>query len=145
MPCMVPCGTKCDELVESVTVRSKSGEPPTCTILHYVLCAHCVNNISVVCHEAMSSTEHMGQALVARQLVWPHFGSSSQPTQGVLLALLTSPLGGVFAQRAHSAGTARAQCAHSANYYGDYPGNNPENHPPVESCTTNSNLKNSNI
>ena len=27
--------------------------------------------------------------------------------------------GGVFAQRAHS-----------ANYYGDYPGNNPENHPP---------------
>ena len=28
-------------------------------------------------------------------------------------------LGGVFAQRGHS-----------ANYYGDYPGNNPENHPP---------------
>ena len=27
--------------------------------------------------------------------------------------------GGVFAQRGHS-----------ANYYGDYPGNNPENHPP---------------
>ena len=54
-------------------------------------------------------------------------------------------IGGVFAQRAHSAGTARAQCAHSANYYGDYPGNNPENHPPAESCTTNSNLKNSNI
>ena len=26
--------------------------------------------------------------------------------------------------------TARAQRAHSANYYGDYPGNNPENHPP---------------
>ena len=45
----------------------------------------------------------------------------------------------------HSAGTARAQCAHSANYYGDYPGNNPENHPPAESCTINSNLKNSNI
>ena len=41
--------------------------------------------------------------------------------------------------------TARAQCAHSANYYGDYPGNSPENHPPAESCTTNSNLKNSNI
>ena len=32
----------------------------------------------------------------------------------------TTPRGGVFAQRAHSAGTARAQCAHSANYYGDY-------------------------
>ena len=41
--------------------------------------------------------------------------------------------------------TARAQRAHSANYYGDYPGNNPENHPPAESCTINSNLKNSNI
>ena len=24
--------------------------------------------------------------------------------------------------------TARAQCAHSASYYGDHPGNNPENH-----------------
>ena len=42
--------------------------------------------------------------------------------------------GGVFAQRAHS-----------ANYYGDYPGNNPENHPPAESCTINSKLTNSNI
>ena len=41
--------------------------------------------------------------------------------------------------------TARAQCAHSANYYGDYLGNSPENHPPAESCTINSNLKNSNI
>ena len=40
------------------------------------------------------------------------------------------PTGGVFAQRAHS-----------ANYYGDYPGNNPENHPPAESCTINSKLK----
>ena len=40
-------------------------------------------------------------------------------------------LGGVFAQRGHS-----------ANYYGDYPGNNPENHPPTESCTINSKLKN---
>ena len=35
--------------------------------------------------------------------------------------------------------------SHSANYYGDYPGNNPENHPPAESCTINSKLKNSNI
>ena len=26
--------------------------------------------------------------------------------------------------------TARAQRGHSANYYGDYPGNNPENQPP---------------
>ena len=42
--------------------------------------------------------------------------------------------GGVFAQRAHN-----------ANYYGDYPGNNPENHAPAESCTINSKLKNSNI
>ena len=41
--------------------------------------------------------------------------------------------------------TARAQRAHSANYYGDYPGNNPENHAPAESCTINSKLKNSNI
>ena len=41
--------------------------------------------------------------------------------------------------------TARAQRAHNANYYGDYPGNNPENNPPAESCTINSNLKNSNI
>ena len=41
--------------------------------------------------------------------------------------------------------TARAQRVHSANYYGDYPGNNPENHPPAESCTINSKLKNSNI
>ena len=51
-------------------------------------------------------------------------------------------LGGAFL---HSAGTARAQRGHSANYYGDYPGNNPENHPPAESCTVNSKLKNSNI
>ena len=28
----------------------------------------------------------------------------------------------------HSAGTVRAQRGHSANYYADYPGNNPENH-----------------
>ena len=41
--------------------------------------------------------------------------------------------------------TARVQRAHSANYYGDYPGNNPENHAPAESCTINSKLKNSNI
>ena len=41
--------------------------------------------------------------------------------------------------------TARAQSAHSANYYGDYPGSNPENYPPAESCTINSRLKNSNI
>ena len=46
----------------------------------------------------------------------------------------TSYIEGVFAQRGHS-----------ANYYGDYPGNNPENHPPAESCTINSKLKNSNI
>ena len=45
-----------------------------------------------------------------------------------------SGIGGVFAQRGHS-----------ANYYGDYPGNNPENHAPAESCTINSKLKNSNI
>ena len=38
-----------------------------------------------------------------------------------------TPCVGAFS---HSARTARAQCAHSANYYGDYPGNNPENHPP---------------
>ena len=39
---------------------------------------------------------------------------------------------GVFTQRGHS-----------TNYYGDYLGNNPENHPPAESCTINSKLKNS--
>ena len=43
-------------------------------------------------------------------------------------------LGGIFAQRGHS-----------AHYYGDHPGNNPENHAPAESCTINSKLKNSNI
>ena len=37
--------------------------------------------------------------------------------------------------------TARAQRAHSANYYGDYPGNYPENHAPAESCTINSKLQ----
>ena len=42
-------------------------------------------------------------------------------------------------------GSVFAQRAHSANYYGDYPGNNPENHAPAESCTINSKLKNSNI
>ena len=36
---------------------------------------------------------------------------------------------GVFS---HSARTARAQRAHSANYYGDYPGNNPENHQSIQ-------------
>ena len=61
------------------------------------------------------------------------------------LLVLKMAIGGVFAQRAQSAGTARAQCAHSANYDRDYPGNSPKNHPPAESCTTNSNLKNSNI
>ena len=40
--------------------------------------------------------------------------------------------GGVFAQRGHSAR------AHSANYYGVYPGNTPENHPPTEACMINS-------
>ena len=57
-------------------------------------------------------------------------------------ALHTCPSWGAFS---HSARTARAQRAHSANYYGDYPCNNPENHPPAESCTINSKLKNSNI
>ena len=33
----------------------------------------------------------------------------------------------------------------SANYYDGYPGNNPENHSPAESCTIHSKLKNSNI
>ena len=32
--------------------------------------------------------------------------------------------------------TAQAQRAHSANYYGVYPGNIPENHPPTEACMT---------
>ena len=41
--------------------------------------------------------------------------------------------------------TARAQRTHSANYYGDHRGNNPQNHAPAESCTINSKLKNSNI
>ena len=44
------------------------------------------------------------------------------------------PAKGVFAQRGHS-----------ANYYDDYPGNNPENHAPAESCTIDSKLKKSNI
>ena len=35
------------------------------------------------------------------------------------VSIVKTNQGGVFAQRGHS-----------ANYYGDYPGNNPENHPP---------------
>ena len=38
----------------------------------------------------------------------------------------------------HSARTARAQRAHSASYYGVYPGNSPENLPPLEACMSNS-------
>ena len=41
--------------------------------------------------------------------------------------------GGVFAQRAHS-----------ASYYGVYPGNSPENLPPLEACMSNSKVRNSN-
>ena len=37
------------------------------------------------------------------------------------------PQGGVFAQRAHS-----------ASYYGVYPGNSPKNLPPLEACMSNS-------
>ena len=58
---------------------------------------------------------------------------------GAPIGLSPRILGGVFAR------CARAQRGHSANYYGDYPGNNPENHPPAESCKINSKLKNSNI
>ena len=57
------------------------------------------------------------QAEPTTLVAWPRPKAVSQP-----VALLFSPghiHGGVF-----------AQCAHSANYYGDYPGNNPENHPP---------------
>ena len=50
-----------------------------------------------------------------------------------------------FMERDYGEGGVFAQRGHSANYYGDYPGNNPENHPPAESCTINSKLKNSNI
>ena len=42
-------------------------------------------------------------------------------------------------------GATKGAFSHSANYYDDYPGNNPENHAPAESCTINSKLKNSNI
>ena len=41
--------------------------------------------------------------------------------------LMTGASGGVFAQRAHS-----------ASYYGVYPGNSPENLPPLEACMSNS-------
>ena len=44
-----------------------------------------------------------------------------QCTSGVGSKASVTRTGGVFAQRAHS-----------ANYYGDYPGNNPENHPPAK-------------
>ena len=43
-------------------------------------------------------------------------------------------IGGVFAQRAHS-----------ASYYGVYPGNSPENLPPLEACMSNSKVRNSNV
>ena len=57
-----------------------------------------------------------------------------RPIKPIMVADKPVNHGGVFAQRAHS-----------ANYYRDYPGNNPENHAPAESCTINSKLKNSNI
>ena len=41
--------------------------------------------------------------------------------------------------------TARAQRVHSASYYGVYPGNSPENLPPLEACVSNSKLRNSNV
>ena len=41
--------------------------------------------------------------------------------------------------------TARAQRVHSASYYGVYPGNSPENLPPLEACMSNSKLRNSNV
>ena len=46
----------------------------------------------------------------------------------------TEKIGGVFAQRAHS-----------ASYYGVYPGNSPENLPPLEACMSNSKVRNSNV
>ena len=66
----------------------------------------------------------------------------SLPPWVILILCLRIHCKGAFS---HSAGTARAQRAHSANSYSDYPGTNPENHPPAESCTIHSNLKNSNI
>ena len=38
-----------------------------------------------------------------------------------------------------------AQRAHIASYYGVYPGNSPENLPPLEACMSNSKLRNSNV
>ena len=75
------------------------------------------------------------ESLVARQADLRR-ADRNGPGKANALSVPPVPLikGGVF-----------AQCAHSANYYGDYPGNNPENHPPAESCTINSKLKNSNI
>ena len=54
--------------------------------------------------------------------------------QALHMALAGKPLaikavcmiGGVFTQRTHG-----------ANYYGVYPGNTPENHPPTQSCMVN--------
>ena len=76
---------------------------------------------------------------VSRSLWERGLGHAVPAANNVLLETVTHFSLGAFL---HSAGTARAQRAHSANYYGDYPGNNPENHPPTESCTINSKLKN---
>ena len=74
---------------------------------------------------------------LATNIVWTRLGSfrvrgleterrSSSRKSGEQSNTICHPKGAF----SHSAGTARAQRAHSANYYGDYPGNNPENHPP---------------
>ena len=44
------------------------------------------------------------------------------------------PVGGVF-----------AHIAHNASYYGVYPGNSPENLPPLEACMSNSKVRHSNV
>ena len=43
-------------------------------------------------------------------------------------------LGGVFAQRTHSAGTLQAHRARSTNYHAAFPGSTPKNHPSTKAC-----------
>ena len=82
---------------------------------------------------------------------WSHFACAVAPFEVAMPGTAENTPKFQTAQKQHRLllwrrfRTERAQCAHSANYYGDYPGNSPENHPARESCTTNSNLENSNI
>ena len=105
---------------------------PTRHVLH-LYCAQRLRYGAMLCDECTTGVDCPTRP-------WLSDAPTAEHRNGcwVSMARMCSTLGGRFR-------TARAQCAHSAHYYGDYPGNNPENHPPAESCTINSKLKNSNV